>query len=269
MFAGSLGGRSFSSVVGVRVEKYASGYQRACDQLRGADAAQANDATQYGVSPAGTATVSKSNHYTDMLPNLSFKWALTDDITARFAACQTMTRPTLEQLSPVTTLVTLRPGNFAGGQRHAGSGAVSIRQPRPVVRILLRRRQLHFHRCVLRGREQLHRPEPDDRRGEQFVRARRCSILRPDCRRSSPSPRPRTAKVRQVYGLRRVFSKSFGDSGFGIQLNGTLAHSDKDLDPPGPGQQICADRALQLRAMGCCSTTIKSNLESSSGAQLA
>src|SRR5260370_23000950 len=44
---------------------------------------------------------------------MSFRWDVTDALVARFAAWETMTRPTLEQLSPVTTLVTLRPGNFA------------------------------------------------------------------------------------------------------------------------------------------------------------
>src|SRR6185437_11558906 len=73
----------------------------------------ANDPTQYGVNTAGTGTQSMPNSYTDVLPTMSFKWKLQDNLIARFAASQTMTRPTLEQLSPVTTLVTLRPGNFA------------------------------------------------------------------------------------------------------------------------------------------------------------
>jgi outer membrane receptor protein involved in Fe transport len=76
----------------------------------------ANDQTQYGSASSGsTRTVGKA-HYLDVLPNIAFKWQLTDAVTLRFAASQTITRPTLEQLSPVTTLVTLRPGNFAASR---------------------------------------------------------------------------------------------------------------------------------------------------------
>jgi outer membrane receptor protein involved in Fe transport len=34
-----------------------------------------------------------------------------------------------------------------------------------------------------------------------------------------------------VYGLEAGIQQSFGDTGFGVQLNGTFAHSNKDLDP--------------------------------------
>ncbi len=112
VFAGSLNGRPVSTVVGVRVEHTQADISGLATNFT-ALTRLANDATQYGVSTAGTATVGSSASYTDILPNLSFKWTLNDAITARFAASQTMTRPTLEQLSPVTTLVTLRPGNFA------------------------------------------------------------------------------------------------------------------------------------------------------------
>jgi outer membrane receptor protein involved in Fe transport len=34
-----------------------------------------------------------------------------------------------------------------------------------------------------------------------------------------------------VYGLEAGILHAFGDTGFGVQLNGTLAHSNKELDP--------------------------------------
>jgi iron complex outermembrane receptor protein len=42
---------------------------------------------------------------------------------------------------------------------------------------------------------------------------------------------PTNGESAQVYGLEAGIQQSFGDSGFGVQLNGTLAHSNKDLDP--------------------------------------
>ncbi len=50
---------------------------------------------------------------------MSVRWQLKDNLITRFAASQTMTRPTLEDLSPVFTLVTLRPGDFAASSGNA------------------------------------------------------------------------------------------------------------------------------------------------------
>src|SRR3546814_15008710 len=40
-------------------------------------------------------------------------------MVVRFAASQTITRPTLEQMSPATSLLTLRPGNFVAASGNA------------------------------------------------------------------------------------------------------------------------------------------------------
>src|SRR6266436_1040024 len=111
-FAGNLAGRKFTTVVGVRVEDTQATIDGLATQFVALHTL-ANDATQYGVTTSGTSTVSSTSQYTDILPTMSFRWDVTDALVARFAASETMTRPTLEQLSPVTTLVTLRPGNFA------------------------------------------------------------------------------------------------------------------------------------------------------------
>src|SRR3546814_4692023 len=53
------------------------------------------------------------------MPNMSLKWDVMDDVVLRFAASQTITRPTLEQMSPATSLLTLRPGNFIAASGNA------------------------------------------------------------------------------------------------------------------------------------------------------
>jgi TonB-dependent receptor len=59
----------------------------------------------------GTAdSISKSSDYEVLLPNLSVKLAINDDLVARFAASQTITRPTLDSMSPVTVIGTTRQG---------------------------------------------------------------------------------------------------------------------------------------------------------------
>lgn len=229
VFAGSLGDRPFSSVVGVRVENTQADISGLATNFV-ALTTLANDATQYGVSTAGTATVAKSNHYTDILPNLSFKWALTDAITARFATSQTMTRPTLEQLSPVTTLVTLRPGNFA-----AASGTPDL-EP-------FRSDNLDLSFEYYYGRANFVSVGVYYKDVNNFIvlnqttgvvnNAAGTPLLDPSTELPAQFTitAPTNGENAQVYGLEAGIQQSFGDSGFGIQLNGTLAHSDKDLDP--------------------------------------
>jgi iron complex outermembrane receptor protein len=236
VFEASLGGRSFSSVVGVRVENTQADISGLATNFV-ALTRLANDATQYGVSTAGTATVSKSNHYSDVLPNLSFKWALTDAITTRFAASQTMTRPTLEQLSPVTTLVTLRPGNFA-----AASGTPDL-QP-------FRSNNLDLSFEYYYGDANFISIGAYYKDVSNFIVLNQTTGV---VNNSSGTPlldpatglpaqftitAPTNGESAQVYGLEAGIQQAFGDSGFGIQLNGTLAHSDKDLDPQDLGNKF-------------------------------
>ena len=229
VFAGTLGGRAVSSVVGVRVERTQADISGLATNFL-ALTRLANDATQYGISTAGTATISSSNRYTDILPNLSFKWNLRDDLTARFAASQTMTRPTLEQLSPVTTLVTLRPGNFA-----AASGTPDL-QP--------------FHSNNLDvSFEYYYGNSNFISVGGYYKNVSNFIVLNQTTgvvNNSSGTPlldpatglpaqftitAPTNGESAEVYGIEAGILHSFGDSGFGVQLNGTLVHSDKKLDP--------------------------------------
>jgi TonB-dependent receptor len=229
VFAGSLAGRGFSSVVGVRVERTQadiSGLATNFVELT----RLANDATQYGVSTAGTGTLSSSNHYTDILPNLSFKWELTDSITTRFAASQTMTRPTLEQLSPVTTLVTLRPGNFA-----AASGTPDLKP--------FRSNNLDVSFEYYYGQSNFLSVGAYYKDVSNFIVLNQTTGV---VNNSSGTPlldpgtgqpaqftitAPTNGQSAQVYGLEAGIQHSFGATGFGVQLNGTLAQSDKELDP--------------------------------------
>jgi TonB-dependent receptor len=57
-------------------------------------------------------TVSETNTYNNVLPSLSFRLSLTDDVVVRFAASKTLTRPPLGALSPRLVTGTTRPGNL-------------------------------------------------------------------------------------------------------------------------------------------------------------
>ncbi len=55
-------------------------------------------------------SIRKSADYEALLPNLSIKLDVNDDVVARFAVSQTITRPTLDSMSPVTVIGTTRQG---------------------------------------------------------------------------------------------------------------------------------------------------------------
>jgi len=229
VFSGTLGGRAISSVVGVRVENTQADISGLATSFV-ALTTLANDATQYGVSTAGTTTMSSSTDYTDILPNLSFKWSLRDDLTARFAASQTMTRPTLEQLSPVTTLVTLRPGNFA-----AASGTPELKP--------FQSNNLDISFEYYYGNSNTISVGAYYKNVDNFIvlnqttgvvnNAAGTPLLDPATGLPAQFTitAPTNGESAEVYGLEAGILHNFGESGFGVQLNATIADSDKTLDP--------------------------------------
>jgi iron complex outermembrane receptor protein len=228
-FAGSLAGKRFTSVVGVRVENTVADISGLATQFV-ALTKLANDATQYGVSTSGTTTVSGSTHYTDILPTMSFRWDLTDAFIARFAASETMTRPTLEQLSPVTTLVTLRPGNFA-----AASGNPDLKP--------FRSNNLDLSLEYYYGQSNYVSLGFFYKNVSNFIvlnqttgpvnNASKAPLIDPGTGLPAQFTitAPQNGPSAVVTGEEAAIQHSFGETGFGVQLNGTLATSDKKLNP--------------------------------------
>jgi TonB-dependent receptor len=229
VFAGSLLDRPFTTVAGVRVEntqETVSGLATQFTELT----KLANDPTQYGVATAGMGTISSSNSYTDVLPTMSFNWKLTDSFITRFAASQTMTRPTLEQLSPVTTLVTLRPGNFA-----ASSGNPNLKP--------FRSSNLDLSFEYYYGDSNYASVGGFYKNVSNFIVLNQSTgtvknaaggpLLDPVSQTPAPFTitAPANGQTAVVTGVEAAIQHSFWDTGFGVQLNGTYAHSDKQLNP--------------------------------------
>ncbi len=71
------------------------------------------DTTAYTVVYApGAAAVRRKSSYDDFLPSLNVKLDITDNLTARFGASRTVTRPDLTLLAPRVSFTNLRPGNL-------------------------------------------------------------------------------------------------------------------------------------------------------------
>lgn len=228
-FNGTLAGKPFSLVAGVRLERTNANVNGLATSFTKITTLQ-NDATQYGVDTAGTNRTVVSNSYLDVLPSLAFRWDLTDRFTARFAASQTITRPTLEQMSPVTTLLTLRPGNFA-----AASGNAALN---PFKSSNL---DLSF--------EYYYAPGSYVSLGGYLKNVSNFIVLNQttgtvpnsagtpllDPVTNQPAQFAITAPINGkdavVTGLEAAWQHTFADSGFGFQLNGTLVNSNRNLDP--------------------------------------
>jgi TonB-dependent receptor len=229
VFAGSLLDRPITGVVGVRVESTHStvdGLSTPFIDLH----KLANDQTQYGVDTGGNATVSGTNTYTDILPNVSLKWDLMDSLIARFAASQTMTRPTLEEMSPVTTLVTLRPGNFA-----ASSGNANLSPFRS--NNLDLSFEYYYGQADYASVGWFYKTVSNFIVLNQTTGTVKNSVGTPllDPATGLPAQFTITSPVNGptaiVNGVEAAVQHSFWDTGFGVQLNGTYAHSDKTLNP--------------------------------------
>ena len=226
-FAGNLAGRKFTTVVGVRVEDTQATISGLATQFV-ALTKLANDQTQYGVTDSGKSTVGSSSHYTDILPTMSFRWDVTDALVARFAASETMTRPTLEQLSPVTTLVTLRPGNFA-----AASGNTDLKP--------FRSNNLDLSVEYYYAKSNYVSFGMFYKNVSNFIvlnqttgpvnNAAKTPLIDPGTGLPAQFTitAPQNGPTAVVTGEEMAIQQSFGETGLGVQLNGTLANSDKKL----------------------------------------
>jgi TonB-dependent receptor len=226
-FVGNLAGRKFTTVVGVRVEDTHADISGLATQFVALHTL-ANDATQYGVTTAGTSTVGSSTHYTDILPAMTFRWDVTDGLVARFAASESMTRPTLEQLSPVTTLATLRPGNFA-----ASSGNPQLKPFRS--NNLDLSVEYYYDKSNYVSLGLFYKNVSNFIVLNQSTGSVNNNAKTPLLDPATGLPAqfsitaPQNGPTAVVTGEEMAIQQSFGETGFGIQLNGTLANSDSKL----------------------------------------
>ncbi len=119
-FAGEIAGMPLSAVTGVRYESTdvtVDGTEATVSRLRIVD--QTEMVPVFGDSTP----VSAEDDYDYLLPNLSVKLDISDTVVARFAAYRTLTRPTLDDLAPVTNIGTTR----QGGNLTSSSGNAALK----------------------------------------------------------------------------------------------------------------------------------------------
>lgn len=106
-FEGELAGMYISSTAGVR-------YENSDIDVSGTDAPVTGltilDETEMLAQYGAAESINDSSDYDVILPNVSVKLEINEDLIARVAASKTISRPTLESMSPVTVIGTTRQG---------------------------------------------------------------------------------------------------------------------------------------------------------------
>ena len=115
-FASTLAGMPLKVTTGARLESTdvtVIGTQGSPEQLNILD--QTEMSTTYGAP----APIDESMSYKTLLPNVSFGLNVRDDLIARVAASRSLTRPQLANMSPATNVVTTRPGTLTASAGNA------------------------------------------------------------------------------------------------------------------------------------------------------
>lgn len=111
-FGGEMGGLPWAAEVGVRyseTEMTAKGQQ---DALIALNEIPLDPTLLQPILTGDVVPIEAENDYTNILPTANFRLNITDDLVARAAYSQTVTRPTFRNLAPQTSYDVLSPGGL-------------------------------------------------------------------------------------------------------------------------------------------------------------
>ncbi len=236
-FEGSLAGMPLSSTAGVRYEHTSvdvDGTDAPVSSLRILD--ETEMLAQFGTAQA----INESSSYEAILPNFSVKLDITDDLVGRFAASQTLTRPTLESMSPVTVIGTTR----QGGDLTSTSGNAAL-QPFTSSNLDLSLEWYYNDASYLSGgyfRKNVANFIVNITEDKTFTLADGSLLKDPSTGTNPSAPDaadavavfsntlPSNGESAIVDGFELAVQHTF-DSGYGVMANATLVNSNADLDP--------------------------------------
>ena len=236
-FEGSLAGMPLTSTAGVR-------YERTSVDVDGTDAPVSGlrilDETEMLAQFGAAQPIKESSSYEAILPNFSVKLDISDDLVGRFAASQTMTRPTLESMSPVTVIGTTR----QGGDLTSTSGNPEL-QPFSATNLDLSLEWYYSDASYLSGgyfRKNVSNFIINITEDKTFTLANGGLLTDPSTGANSGAPDsadstavfsntlPSNGESAIVDGFELAVQHTF-ESGFGVMANATLVDSNAELDP--------------------------------------
>ena len=244
-WAGEMSGWPLSAVVGARLEHTSVTIDGTAEDIIDL---QIVDQTEMTLTRGATKAVSFENNYTSLLPNMSLRLEANDNLVFRLAASQTITRPTLTSLSPVLNITTTR----QGGDFRANGGNPNLKPFKSDNIDLSAEYYYGESNYVSVG---LFHKEVNDfivtgQVFETITTADGSLLTDPsagDIVASFTVARPINGDDASVTGIEAAIQHNFSDTGFGIQLNGTLVDGSVELDP-GDVSQIFALTGLSNSA---------------------
>lgn len=180
------------------------------------------------------------NDYDAILPNISFKLEITDYLIARMAASKSLTRPTLESMSPVTVITTTR----QGGDLTSTSGNPALK-PFESDNFDISLEWYYGEASYLSAgyfKKNVSNFIVNSQEGRTFTLADGSTLTDPSTGSDAGAPDandaeavftntlPNNGENASVDGFELAAQHSF-DSGFGFMANATFVDSDAELDP--------------------------------------
>ena len=237
-FEGELAEMAISSTAGFR-------YESTDTEVNGTDEPVSVltilDKTEMLAKYGAAQSINQQSDYDVILPNFSVKLEITDDLIARIAASRTLTRPTLDSMSPVTVITTTR----QGGNLTSTSGNPALKpftsdnldlslewyysDASYISAGYFRKNVANF---IVNTQENLTFTLADD-----SLLTDPSSGSNPDAPDSDDSvatftnTKPINSESATVEGWELAIQHTFGETGFGVMANATLVDSDAELDP--------------------------------------
>jgi TonB-dependent receptor len=201
---------------------------------------QVGDATAWdvGYTAAGISPITAQHQYQYMLPNLDLTLSVTDDIDLRFNASRSLTRPPIDKLNPVTSVSTARINGVSatGGNAdllpfladNLDVGAQWYYQQNSYLSVGV------FLKAVDNFIVNASSAADYGNIGTQCQNPATKAPYTP-CLTGIDVPytitKPVNGPAANVYGIELAWQHTFGDSGFGYQVNGTIVGTNKPYDP--------------------------------------
>lgn len=199
------------------------------------------DETEMLASFNGAESIRRTTDYEAILPNISAKLEISDDLISRFAASQTITRPTLDSLSPVTVIGTTR----QGGDLTSTSGNPEL-IPFKSDNLDLSLEWYYADASYMSAgyfRKNVANFIINSTEDKIFELADGSELTDPSTGNDTSAPDsadgvavftntlPSNGGEAIVDGWEIALQHSFGESGFGVMTNATLVDTDSELDP--------------------------------------
>lgn len=185
-------------------------------------------------------SIATESDYEVLLPNFSVRLEITDDLIARFAASSTITRPTLNSMSPVTVITTTR----QGGDLTSTSGNPAL-EPFKSDNLDLSLEYYYdeaSYASIGYFRKLVSNFIVNSQEDKTFELADGSLLTDPSTGTNASAPDagddvavftntlPNNGEDATVDGFELALQHTF-DNGFGVLANGTIVDSDAELDP--------------------------------------